>query len=358
MRRLWPGALLSTGVLGAAAGAAFLLKDRRVVLLPALCVIADLLLNNAAVDPSAPSDFYRLKPEVASLVERGRSVAPGRWIAYGVGNSPGLGWAPALLVRNQDVWLYYMDRQVLWARAKGLDGLEGAFDEDRTGMSPAGATLTAGESVPARYGAIHERLRRAGVRWVLSFAPLPGDRLRERGAVRVPEIAQPLRLYELQDALPRAFWVPACEVAAAEPARAARLADPAFDPAKVALVTAEPRARACATAPAGTSGAVEWARPDPHTIRLLASGDPGYAVVLEGYHRDWVAYRDGERVDLVRALDRYWALPLGGGPAAIEVRYEPRWRAPALAACALGALAVLILLLGHRLRLTQAPATC
>jgi hypothetical protein len=358
LRRLWPSALIQTGLLAAGAAAALLLRHPQRVHLVALCVVADLLVNNGTVDPSAPPDFYALKPEIAAVVEQARAAAPGRWFSYGVGNTPGLHWAPALLARNRDVGLYYMDRQILWARAKTLDGLDGAFDEDRTGFSPARATLTAAESVPARYAAIHERLRRAGVRWVLSFAPLPESLVRERATARVPEIAEPLRLYELETALPRAFWVSDCAIVADEAALAARLADPGFDPSTTALMTAPVPGRACGGAPHDARGAVSWARVDPHTVRLDATGDAGFAVVLEGYHRDWVAYRAGERIDLVRAHDRYWAIPLAGGAAAIEVRYEPRWRVPALAACACGLVGGLILLLWRRLRLTQAPATC
>lgn len=358
LRRLWPPALVQTGLLAAGAAGALLLRHPRRVFLAALCVIADLLVNNGSVEPSAPPHFYTLKPEIAALVDQGRATAPGRWFSYGVGNTPGLHWAPALLARNQDVWLYYMDRQVLWARAKTLDRVDGAFDEDRTGFAPARATLTSAESVPARYGAIHERLRRAGVRWILSFAPLPPSLVRERATARVPEIAEPLRLYELETALPRAFWVADCAIAAGETSLAARLADPAFDPAAVALIAAPVPGRACGEARGDARGAVSWTRLDPHTLRLQTTGDAGFAVVLEGFHRSWRAYRGSERLDLVRAHDRYWAIPLAGGESTIEVRYEPAWRSPSLAACAAGAAFALILLLSRRLRLTRAPATC
>jgi hypothetical protein len=358
LHRLWPSALITTGLLGAAAAAALSLRHPRLTLLPAVCVVADLLANNASVEPSAPADFYRLRPEIASLVQGATSAAPGRWFSYGVANTPGLHWAPALLARNQDVWLYYMDRQVLWGRTRVLDALEGAFDEDRTGAAPDGATLTGSDSRPSRYRAIHERLRRAGVRWILSFAPLPGDLLAARGEARVPQIAEPLRLYELAGALPRAFWVADCELVAGEAALDARLADATFDPSRTALVTAPPAGRSCGGAMPGRRGEVAWTRPDPHTVRLDVTGDAGFAVVLEGYHRDWIAYRSGQRLDLVRGLDRYWVVPLQGGAASIEVRYQPRWRGPALAAFVMGAAGALVLCRWRSPRLTQAPAAC
>ena len=142
--------------------------------------------------------FYDLRPEVRALLEPAFRGEPARVFGYGIGNTPGLPFAPALLRENSDVWLYYLDRQVLWGRAAVLDGLETAFDEDRTAWAPPGASLTAAESMPAAFESVHARLRLANVRWILSFAPLPGALVSERGTARAAEVLVPLRLYELE----------------------------------------------------------------------------------------------------------------------------------------------------------------
>ena len=90
-------------------------------------------------------------------------------------------------------------------------------------------------------------------------------------------------------------------------------------------------------------GQVSVERPNPHELVLRAGGGPGLVVVSEGYHRDWVASAsDGER-PLLQANGRYWAIPTRGGGETITVRYRPSWRAPALAALALGGAALLAL---------------
>lgn len=356
VRTTWPQSLLATGALGAAAAAALVLRRPRLAFLPAACVVADLLLTNASVDASAPPDFYRLRPAMAELVGKA-GAEPARWYSYGVANSPGLHWAPGILARNQDVWLYYMDRQTLFARSMVVDGREGAFDEDRTGWAPPGSTLDAASSRPGAYRTVHERLRRAGVRYVLSFAPLPEDLVAPLGQARLPEIAEPVRLYTPLRPLPRAYWVPDCQVAATAADLRARLADPTFDPAARVILREAPPASglACGTARGEAHGTVGFRRLDPHRVRLEVAGDAGFVVVLEGHHPAWRAEGAGP---LQVANDRYWAIPTGGGARTIDVVFRPRWSPYALSALALGVLFALILLAGRGLRLTQAPASC
>ena len=99
----------------------------------------------------------------------------------------------------------------------------------------------------------------------------------------------------------------------------------------------------CATPPAGAAGTVTFERLDPHTVRLHASGSPGFIVVLEGHHRDWRAEGPGGPVPLQPANDRYWALPTPGGEQLYTVRYEPAWVRPSILSCALAsALTVLL----------------
>ena len=304
----------------------------------------DLLIVNGAINTAASGDFYELRPSVKTLVRSAEAEGRYRWFSYGVANARHLAWEPEILRRNTDVWLYYLDRQSLLPRAHVLDGLEGAFDIDRTGMAPLGSTLEVAETGPESFRVVHTRLRLANVRWVFSFDPLPDDLVTRRGEAIFPELAQPLALYELRDPLPRAFWVARAEVEADPERRAARLLDPAFPAREVVLLSAPPPGGAVPTPQAaGAAAAVHFEQIDPHHVRLRASGPPGFVVVLVGYHPDWKAVGPSGEVPLLRANGRYWALPTPGGDRELDVRFSPRGTSPGLALAGLAAAACLLL---------------
>jgi hypothetical protein len=219
-----------------------------------------------------------------------------------------------MLRRNADVWLYYVDRQMLLPRTHVIDGLDGAFDEDRVGWAPAGSTLSGAERVPAAFRDHYERLRQAGVRWVISFQALPEDLAQRRGEVQFPEVLETVKLYEVTDPWPRAFWTPAVEGAITPGA-----------------------------------GNVRWERLDPHTVRLHVSTPPGHVVFTEGFHRSWVAEdARGAPRPIRRIGDRYWALATPGEGDVITARFVPGWRTPSLVACGFGLAGVLGLLVAGR----------
>jgi hypothetical protein len=175
------------------------------------------------------------------------------------------------------------------------------------------------------------------VRWLLCFCPLPPP-LEPRGEARVPGIVTPLRLFELDDALPRAFYVPRAQQAGAE--LEARLQAADFDPRAVVLVESPPPQPKDAPA---EGASVTYEAVDAHTVRLWSRTPPGFLVVTNGFHPDWRAADGRGPVPLLRANGRYWAIPTAGGERNFTVRYSPRWRVPALAA-ALAGLALVILL--------------
>jgi hypothetical protein len=86
----------------------------------------------------------------------------------------------------------------------------------------------------------------------------------------------------------------------------------------------------------GATGRVEYERVDAHTVRLRATGDPGFVVVLDGFHRSWQAFLGDTKVPVLRAVPRYLALPTPGGARDFVLRFEPRWREPALVSCLIG----------------------
>jgi hypothetical protein len=325
----WPARFATTGALLAAAALAA--RRKPLVPLAGLLAVCDLLLVNGEINLATNPEFYRLQSPVRDLVDATRGGAPHRWFAYGGGAVRDLRWEPKVALLNRDVWLYYVDRQALLPRAHVLDGLEGAFDEDRTAWAPPGSTLAVAERTPARYREHHGRLRLANVRYVASFRPLPDDLVSLRGTARLREVQEPLQVYELRDALPRAFRVPSHAVVAEASERARLLASPEFDPT-TAVVLEEPLPPPAPREDIGQgSAAITWSRPDPHTVVLASrGGGPGFLVVSEGFHRDWHAEASGADRPLRRANGRYWAIPTPGGAETVVVRYRPRYMREAL----------------------------
>jgi hypothetical protein len=337
----WPGELAAAGGLALGAGLA-LARGGPLAGLAGGLLVLDLLRVNGPLNPSTDAAFYRLRAPVARAVEGARAEGLYRWFSYGVAHSPPLVWDPAVVRQDSDVWLYYMDRQTLMPRTQVLDRLEGAFDVDRMGLAPEGATLTVGEASARRYREHHDRLRLANVRWVLSFLPLPDDLLALRTEIPLPEVREPLRLYELREPLPRAFWVPRATVEPGLDVRRRLLRDPAFDPTTTAVLEVAPHL------PSPTDGSfrpprVRYELVDPHTVRVWASTPPGLIVVLDGYHPDWTAEDRSGPVPLLRADGRYRAIVTPGGERVFTLRYRPRWRMPALLLAGGGLLGLLVL---------------
>ena len=361
LRTIVAGALSPTGLLASAWRGARrpTLGAPRLALLPAAFA-----LRGSARRPTPPStrrlraDFYDLRPEMSALVDRRRRARPlvlvrGRQLA-------GLHWAPADPgAQLRTSWLYYMDRQRSGRGRRIVDGLDGAFDEDRTGLGAAGLDARRGR-LAARALPRDPRASAAGrgaFRPVVrSAAGGPGRAPGGRRACR--RSRSPLRLYELRDALPRAFWVRGLRRSRRRTAASARaprgpVASTPSAPVLLREAPPGPRLRRRATGGART---VRFRRASTRTrVRLEAAGDAGFVVVLEGYHRDWVA-ESAAGVPLLRAQR-----PLLGHSdrgrrpddrrafaSALAVRPSPRSRC--------GLLVALILLPGRRLTLDRSSS--
>ena len=335
----WPHDFLVTGVLALGAGLA-LSAGRRLVPLAAVLAVLDLAIVNESINTSAPADFYKLRTEIASQIAETQREGSFRWFSYGVAYSPGLSFSSDLLRRNSDVWLFYLDRQTLLARTQALDGFESALGLDRVGWSPPGTTLTIDEMTPKRFRDYYPRLRMANVRWVVSFHDLPEELVSERAKINLPEVRQPLRLFEARDPLLRAFWVGSYEVFPNPSALQARRSEPGFDPHRVVLLEQRPPPVA-----AGELGTASYRPLDPHTIRVHSDGAPGFIVVLDNFHPAWVAERNGKPSPLLRANGQYIAIPTPGGSQEITLRFRPEWRPRALVATSLGVVLTLALAL-------------
>jgi hypothetical protein len=131
-------------------------------------------------------------------------------------------------------------------------------------------------------------------------------------------------VYELPGGLPRAFLVSEYEELP-DSLALPRLEDPAFDPARTALLE---RAPDLELRP-GATGRVEWVdrEVNAQTLEVETSG-PALLVVSDNYYPAWTATIDGERTPVLRADVTLRAVRVPTGNH--EVRFE--YRSPMLCA--------------------------
>jgi hypothetical protein len=347
---LWPEAWLVSGVL---ATAAVLLAGTRFAGFTAPLLALELVIVNGPINPTAPRAFLDLGPEVRALVD-GVLAQPGppRVFSYGVALAPGERWE--LPPGNRLVALHWLMRQSLVPPIHAIDGLDGSLDVARVGWEPAGSTVALGEIKPDRFPLHARDLRLAGVRYVLSFAPLAGEGVVPAGQARLGEGVRPLLVHELRDAVPRAYWVPSCESVASREEADARVHAEGFDPRRLVVIEGEGPCAPSTAAP-GAESRVAYQRLGPHVVRVDADTPPGWIVVVDSHHPDWRATSGAEAVPVSRANGRYRAVRTPGGARSFEFRFRPAWRAPALAVAALGLLASAAIALGPGRRRAGGP---
>jgi hypothetical protein len=109
-------------------------------------------------------------------------------------------------------------------------------------------------------------------------------------------------------------------------AQVARLLDPAFDPARTALLTAPLPADQPlpATAPLTATDAVTLTRYAPETVEIgTASPAPGLLVLADQAFPGWVATVDGLPAPILTADHALRAVYVAAGTHAVRFSYEP-----------------------------------
>jgi hypothetical protein len=136
-----------------------------------------------------------------------------------------------------------------------------------------------------------------------------------------------LKLYDRQDALPRAYVVPAAQVVADDEAATARLRDPSFEPRSEAVLAQSSTAAELAADPAGGNpvgtAAFRVDQPEHIVIGATATAD-SYLVLSDSWYPGWRATVDGAEVPIERANLLFRAVRLTRGEHVVEFRYEPR----------------------------------
>ena len=142
------------------------------------------------------------------------------------------------------------------------------------------------------------------------------------------------------DGLPRARLVAEAVVVPDDQA-VARILDPAFDPARTAILAEAPPLEL----PGGVAGGeVTWVERGLNRMSLdVRSDGPALLVVADNWFPSWRARVNGEDAPVLRAYHALWAVPVGAGDQTVEIYYDSPLLETSLAV-SIAALGILVVL--------------
>jgi hypothetical protein len=131
-----------------------------------------------------------------------------------------------------------------------------------------------------------------------------------------------VRVYENEQASPRAFYVPRLEVTAPDAILPA-LARGSVDPRRAALVGEAPRSGFLG-ASADTSGTVDLAVDDAdHMVIRVRADAPGFLFLADEYFPGWTAEVNGDEAEILRANYTFRAVAVPAGASEVVFTYRP-----------------------------------
>ncbi len=148
------------------------------------------------------------------------------------------------------------------------------------------------------------------IRYLLTFWDLPASKFRLARA-------GPIKVYENESALPRAYFCPAAVHVPPGGETAYVQAHPGFD-FRRALLWSGPQS------PGRSRGRARLLSGSPNALSAeVAASGPGWLVVTDAYDPGWTARVDGGPQPLARVNAVQRAVAVGAGNHLVEMRYEP-----------------------------------
>jgi len=284
--------------------------------------LADLAVFHARLNPTAPADLFRWRPDALKAVEQtdGRrlfvydyQVQPeaslshlGRASPYAVravGPTPEL-WHGALAMRAYPV-----------PPVAAAYGIFDSFGRDLLAVQPRplarlNATLFAHDGTP-----VFRRLLELGaVRHVLALHDRGLEELHALRRWRGP-FFEDIRLFQVPEPLPRAFVVGEGRLGGIE-----ELLDAGFDPRR-SVVLSDPPLPVTNASATGTVRVDDLAA-DRVSLEVTASG-PALLVLVDTYDPGWRATLDGTPARVLRANVAFRAVAVPAGAHRVEMVYRP-----------------------------------
>ena len=293
-----------------------------------LLAAADLLAAHARLVPTAPRALFTHRPPA---LDAARPPDHQRLYAYDY-FAPGASTRhlardqPLTIERAPDGWSVPAAsalalRLALFPPSAAPWGVAGSFDHDTPGMAPGRAALLLEALLGLEGTPAHAALLRLGA--VARVAARHAD-----ATDALPQIAtadallpEPVRVFDVPGALPRAYAVAGARSARDDDATLRVLVSPSFDPAReVALgETADLPAPALAA-----PGQVRIDRIGADRVLLAVDlAVAGYVVLVDAWAPGWSARVDGRETAVRRANLAFRAVAVPAGHHDVELRYRP-----------------------------------
>ncbi len=160
-----------------------------------------------------------------------------------------------------------------------------------------------------------------GVKYIITWhGEVPGQGTTV--LVQVPKGEETTYLHRLSDPPPLAWLVRQVEVLPEADARLARLADPAFDPRRVAVLEEAPPLALAGEAPPSDKVRMVERVPGRMVLEVEVATD-GLLVLSEIWYPGWRVRIDGMPATLLRADHALMAVPVPAGHHRVELHFDP-----------------------------------
>ncbi len=292
--------------------------------------VATLVAAHFTLHPSAPAALLASRSPVLQVLRPGVGT---RVLNYDYGAVPGSGErylgrrVPHLVDTVPGGWSYragvaYGLQQYLPSPMGARYGVFGSFDVDQRGLYPRELDRLTRLlwSLDGDARARTRLLQLGGVSHVVALHAKGFEDLPE--VARFPSVyAEPIRVFRVEDPLPRSYVTEGVRVVADDQALATLL-DPRFDFRREVLVTEGLPPRRPEGESPGESRVVSFL-PDRVEIEVTAHR-AAVVVLLDSFDPGWRAWIDGEPARILRANVAFRAIPVPPGRHRVEMRYRPR----------------------------------
>ncbi len=304
-----------------------------------LVTLADLVVVGKDANDLAPTEVLAMRPRMLDVLEPpldhkrvfGLLDPPGSRAKERIRVPPG--WKPK--------WSVALGLQEMpWGSLACRWRLDGSFDGNPNGLTP--------EPIPSLSSLAHftqdpeqgRRLLTVGaVDYAIGLTPPRAAGL--ESIASLPSVyEEPIKVYRVEDPLPRAYVVGGARVAPVADALVLLLTRD-FDPRTEVFLEEGPPA----IAPPGFRGQARIVGRTSSRVALeVEASHEAYAVLVESYVPGWEATLDGAPAAVLRANAAFRAVRVPAGRHRVEMRYRPpggTWGATASAVAALAGIAFL-----------------